>query len=422
VPFPVWYPIDQEGVVRYDQAIYANSKQLPVDPLSAAPTGYQEDSRGKPGGFTGDPDVMDTWATSSLTPQIVSKWGTDKKRHQQLFPMDVRPQSHEIIRTWAFYTITKAWMHENQIPWKNVVISGWILDPDRKKMSKSKGNVVTPNTLLETYSSDAVRYWSARARLGVDTAYDEKIFKNGQKLVTKLFNASRFVLSQLDGIDSKSDLENSVVTEQLDLALLEEIRKVVEEATSALERFEYAVSLQITESAFWSFCDSYLELVKQRAYQKEDLSGYRSAQVTLYFALRAFVRLLAPVLPYVTEEIWSWKFAALEQSRSVHQASWPKASEFSDLRKPDATEILNVAKEILAGVHSVKSTAQKSLRWPLDSLEIIGAEADISRVKLVLSDLSRAARITASNVLLSEGPVGEGKRFELQALLAANEQ
>src|SRR5262249_49981758 len=151
-----------------------------------------EAQRGKPGGFTGDPDVMDTWATSSLTPQIVSHWGIDAARHARLFPADLRPQSHEIIRTWAFYTIAKAFLHSASVPWHHIAISGWILDPDRKKMSKSKGNVVTPEALLDENSSDAVRYWAARARLGVDTAFDAKLFAIGKRLATKIFNASRF--------------------------------------------------------------------------------------------------------------------------------------------------------------------------------------------------------------------------------------
>jgi valyl-tRNA synthetase len=186
VPFPVWYPLDAQGECKFDEPIFAKPEQLPVDPMSFVPDGYTEEQRGQPNGFAGDPDVMDTWATSSLTPQIISHWSLDEKRHEKLFPMDIRPQSHEIIRTWAFYTIVKAWIHNNDIPWKHVVISGWILDPDRKKMSKSVGNVVTPHHLLEDYSSDGVRYWAARARLGADTAFDEGVLKVGKKLTTKL--------------------------------------------------------------------------------------------------------------------------------------------------------------------------------------------------------------------------------------------
>ena len=253
VPFPVWYEIDQSGEVDYGRAIYADSDSLPVDPSVDCPPGFSESQRGQVGGFFGDPDVMDTWATSSLTPQIVSHWKKDDLRHSKLFPMDIRPQSHEIIRTWAFYTICKAWMHSGEIPWKNVIISGWILDPDRKKMSKSKGNVVTPQHLLDEYSSDAVRYWAARAKLGVDTAFDETVFKTGRKLVTKLFNASRFVFMQWDEFDSAYSPKLEDVTETLDRAFLKKLSGVVERASASFQNFEYAQALREIESSFWGF-------------------------------------------------------------------------------------------------------------------------------------------------------------------------
>ncbi|MFO0417756.1 MAG: valine--tRNA ligase, partial [Pseudomonadota bacterium] len=262
VPFPVWYPINANGEPQYDQPILADQSTLPVDPYVDLPPGYSAEQRGKPGGFIGDPDVMDTWATSSLTPQIQSQWGLNPERHSKLFPMDMRPQAHEIIRTWAFSTIVKAWMHENEIPWRNIVISGWVLDPERKKMSKSKGNVITPDALLAEYSSDAVRYWAGRARLGSDTACDPAVFKIGSKLVVKLFNASRFVLMQLTdpvpGVDK--------IVHPLDRAMVSSLAEVVRGATSAFEQFEYAQALQLTEERFWHFCDHYVELVKGRSY------------------------------------------------------------------------------------------------------------------------------------------------------------
>ena len=191
VSFPVWYPLDEECRPDYSQPIVADEAQLPVDPSVSCPAGYAEEQRDKPNGFTAENDVFDTWFTSSLSPQIGSHWQLDNERHKRLFPMDLRPQSHEIIRTWAFYTIVKAMLHEDTIPWKNVTISGWVLDPDRKKMSKSKGNVVVPTELMEKYSSDTLRYWAGSARLGVDTACDEKVIKIGKRLVTKLYNAAQ---------------------------------------------------------------------------------------------------------------------------------------------------------------------------------------------------------------------------------------
>src|SRR5207248_341889 len=185
-----------------------------IDPSSDTPPGYTEDQRGRPGGFTGDPDVMDTWATSSLTPQIVCGWEHDPALYAQTFPMDLRPQGHDIIRTWLFATVLRAELDAHTLPWRHAALSGWILDPDRKKMSKSKGNVVTPMGLLEQFSSDAVRYWAASGRPGADTAFDQGQMRVGRRLATKLLNAGRFVLGFPE---PAADAE---VTEPLDRALL----------------------------------------------------------------------------------------------------------------------------------------------------------------------------------------------------------
>ena len=195
VPFPVWYPIKENGVIDYENPIFASKEALPVDPMSDVPQGYTAEQRDVPGGFKGDPDVMDTWATSSVTPQIAM--ATEKGQGLEL-PFDMRPQAHDIIRTWAFYTIAKAWFHDKEIPWKQALISGFVLDPDRKKMSKSKGNVVTPMNLLEKHSSDAVRYWAGRAKIGIDALFEEQVMEQGRKLTMKLFNAAKFVFMILD--------------------------------------------------------------------------------------------------------------------------------------------------------------------------------------------------------------------------------
>lgn len=395
VPFPVWYPIDSQGVVKYDQPIFAEASQLPVDPFIDLPKGYSEAQRNQPGGFTGDRDVMDTWATSSLTPQIASHWQLQPERHQSVFPMDVRPQSHEIIRTWAFYTIVKAWMHENQIPWSNVVISGWILDPDRKKMSKSKGNVVTPQHLLDQNSADAVRYWAARARLGVDTAFDEKVFQNGKKLTTKLFNASKFVLAIIGGADNelKCSLSVADIHAPLDLAVVDEMRRVIKECSACFESFEYAAALQTVESFFWKFCDNYVELVKARAYDVENESERRSALATLNWTLKCFLRLFAPVLPYMTEEIWSWSFAESDKSPSVHLAKWPTVSEVAAVPASLAESTFDSAAKVLAIIHQQKSQSQKSLKWPVKSLQIKAESSRLAQLQAVQADICRAGRV-----------------------------
>ena len=418
VPFPVWYVVGADGEPDFAQPIYADKSNLPVDPLTDTPPGYSDDQRDAVGGFTAEPDVMDTWATSSLTPQIQSHWGTDDERHKKLFPMDIRPQAHDIIRTWAFYTIVKAWMHSGEIPWYHVVLSGWILDPDRKKMSKSKGNVVTPDDLLVEYSSDAVRYWAARARLGTDTAFDPAVFKIGKRLSTKIFNASRFVFMQLEAAVGDGDNPGvESITEPLDLALVERMRTVIDQATRAFDSFDYATALQVIEDSFWSFCDHYLELVKLRSYAEEDTPGRRSALATLSWTLGAFLRLLAPFVPFVTEEVWSWRFAD-DGRPSVHTADWPVIAEVEAVPHPDHEETYQAAVEVLTVIRGTKTKAQKSLRWLVSNLEIRGSERHREALSPVLEDVLRAGNVAADGVTVSDGMGLEGQRFEVIVELA----
>jgi valyl-tRNA synthetase len=418
VPFPVWYPLRADGQPDHENPIFAPPGRLPVDPLAEAPDGYTETQRGRPGGFAGDPDVMDTWATSSLTPQIQSKWGIDPDRHRRLFPMDIRPQAHDIIRTWAFYTIVKAWMHEGEIPWRHVVVSGWILDPDRKKMSKSRGNVVTPEGILDEQTVDAVRYWAGRARLGGDTAFDETMFKIGKRLTTKVFNASRFVFMQLDRVAAAGPLPGlDAVSDPLDVALVARLQEVIQEATEAFERFDYAVALQATENAFWNFCDHYLELVKIRSYLDEDTPGRRSAMATLRYAIGAFLRLFAPFLAFTTEEVWSWRLAGEDKDRSVHTAPWPTVGETRAVAKPEVDGTFTAAVEVLSKIRGAKSEAKKSLKWPVSELRITAAQEDLDALEPVLHDVLRAGCVAESATTLEIGRPPDGERFAVHVAL-----
>ncbi len=394
VPFPVWYRLDAAGEPDYQNPILAPLDRLPVDPLEETPPGYDESQRGQPGGFIGEPDVQDTWATSSLTPQIAPGWEFAPERHARLFPMDVRPQSHEIIRTWAFYTITKAWLHHRDVPWRHVMISGWVLDPDRKKMSKSKGNVVTPLHLLEAYSADAVRYWTARARAGVDTAYDETIFKVGQRLVTKLFNAGRFVLGRLAAVDD-SLLAPTGITAELDQGFVARLRDVLREATEAYEQFDWGRALEVVESFFWAeFCDDYVELVKARTYLDTLDAGRLSALATLRLGLSILLRLFAPVVPTITEELWSQRFAVAEDDRrSIHTSPWPSETELEAVKTPAYSDSYATARLLLAEIRRQKGHAKVSARWPVARLLVAAPQADLAAVRAILDDVRAAGAI-----------------------------
>jgi valyl-tRNA synthetase len=364
VPFPVWYPLDDAGEPAYDAPITPPQDALPVDPASDPAPGYEESQRGAPGGFTGDPDIMDTWATSSLTPLIAARWGTDDDLFGRVFPMDLRPQGHDIIRTWLFATLTRSHLEFGALPWSDAALSGWILDPDRKKMSKSKGNVLVPTDLLDSYGSDAVRYWAANGRYGVDTAFDPGQLKVGRRLAIKVLNASKFVLS-LDG-------PAGPVTSPVDRSMLASLDSVVREASAALSSYDHAGALEAVERFFWMFCDDYLELVKARAYDVAGAGG-ASARGALRQALSVLLRLFAPFLPFVTEEAWSWW-----QQGSVHVAAWPAAGEAGEAGDGDPA-VLAVAADVLARVRKAKSAARLSMRAEAARVVVHGPDETVVR-------------------------------------------
>jgi len=387
VPIPVWYPLDAEGRADYANPIVAAREQLPVDPMSEVPAGYKAEQRDQPGGFVGESDIFDTWFTSSLTPQIGSHWGIDAARHAKLFPADIRPQSHEIIRTWAFYTIAKALLHENQIPWKNVLISGWVLDPDRKKMSKSAGNVQTPLPLIDEFTADGVRYWASIARLGTDTAADPKIFKIGKRLSTKLFNAGKFVLSQTADVHP--------IANELDRAFVAKLRELVESNTREFEDFQHAVALKDTESFFWThFTDTYLELVKHRARAEAagDAAGRGSAVAALRLGLDVLLRLFAPFLPYISEEVWSWVYAEEKREQSIHRAPWPDSRDFQGIEPPSSGESFDIAVACWAAINKRKADAEVSMGREALRLVIAASPKSLALLEPVLSDVLAASR------------------------------
>lgn len=375
VPIPLWYEISEDGEICFDRIITPDESELPIDPTSDVPNGYTEEQRNQPGGFAGEADIMDTWATSSLTPQIAGGWLRDDKLFEKIYPMDVRPQGQDIIRTWLFSTLLRAHLEFDCLPWKNAAISGWILDPDRKKMSKSKGNVVTPMGLLQTHGSDAVRYWAASARLGTDSAFEEKQMKIGRRLAMKVLNASKFALAMCG--DEGLNLDLKQVSEPLDKAVLAELANVIETATKSFEKYDHTRALEITETFFWNFCDNYIELVKVRA---NNFSGnydpklIASARTTLAYVVDNVVRLLAPVLPYTTEEVWSWY-----RKGSVHTAPWPEVSPELKAKAGEA-RLLEVAGSALSALRKIKSEAKVSQRTPIEKVTLVCNTEDYAQL------------------------------------------
>ena len=388
VPFPAWYPTDANGAINFDAPILPELSELPIDPSSDVPNGFTESQRNQPNGFVGDPDVMDTWATSSLTPQIAGHWGTEL--FEKIFPMDLRPQAHEIIRTWLFSTVVRSHFQENSLPFKNALISGWVLDPDRKKMSKSVGNVVTPMPLIETHGADALRYWAASGRPGTDTAIDEAQMKIGRRLAIKTLNASKFVLGRLEGITIPSPAE---ITEPIDRDFIALLANVVNEATAAFNTYDYARALERTEAFFWTFCDNYVELVKTRAYGEGELAteaGTNSARATLSVTLSVLQRLLAPFIPFVTEEVWRWW-----HDGSVHVAPWPVISELGDVTPSRDSAVYEQVCEVLEAVRREKSTQKVSQKNEVELLKIDGPAELLNAIRNGETDLTNAGGVKA---------------------------
>jgi valyl-tRNA synthetase len=406
VPIPVWYELDENG--EPGAVIVPSEESLPIDPSSDAAPGYDESRRGVPGGFVGEVDIMDTWATSSLTPQIAGGWERDPELFELVFPYDLRSQGQDIIRTWLFSTVLRAQLEHGTIPWRNAGISGFIVDPDRKKMSKSKGNVVTPAGMLDEHGSDAVRYWAASSRLGTDAAFDPqnpKQIKIGRRLAIKVLNAAKFVYSfeAPSGLDTPAS-QATRPTEALDRDLLAELGEVIRIATRAYDEYDHARALEVAEQFFWTFCDDYLELVKERAYGASGAEGQASAVATLRIAVDVLLRLFAPVLPFATEEVWSWT-----HDGSIHSAPWPTTQEALTSGPGAPTGLLGLVGEALIGIRRAKTEAKASQKTDVASATIAGpallreAADDLRAVgRIAELEFAESDEVAVTSIVLAE--------------------
>ena len=416
VPFPVWY-VQPTADSQQPAAIYARPEDLPCNPLVDIPHGYakletlegvsyraRRLSDGAEVTITPDLDVMDTWATSSISPQLSagaiheSQATSHDSRFSKLFPADLRPQAHEIIRTWAFYTIVKAHLHNNSIPWKNLMISGWCLAEDKSKMSKSKGNVVTPVALIEERGTDAVRYWAGTSRLGQDTAFSPDLLKIGKKLVGKLWNATQFASIHLSKMESTptSAARDAGITETLDRWILSSLHATISKATAAFARYEYADALDATNQFFWAdFCDNYLELIKKRVYNEDGTApaaAQQSAIRTLYYVLNGILKLYAPFVPHVTEELYASIFADDYAAKgSLHaMGQWPLADDY--LNDETASKTGTLINNVLEQVRRAKSEASKSIKFPVAQLTVV-SPLEVANAPSATFDLKGAGNV-----------------------------
>jgi len=381
VPFPVWY------CKKCQKVILAEDSRLPVNPEKELPKkacqcGSKE--------FIPESDVFDTWMTSSITPLINSRWKENQKFFKKTFPLDLRPQGHDIIRTWAFYTILKTWLHLKALPWKTIMIGGHALDPKGKKMSKSLGNIISAKEVLKNWPADAIRYWATKANLGKNLRFKEKEVKNGYRLMTKLWNAFRFSLPYLKrGINLDKSHLKLYPTDQW---ILSKLQGIIKNCTNFFEKYEFSKARKEIEDFFWNdFCDNYLELIKYRLYSKKENIAKKSAQFTLYKTFLTTLKLFAPFLPYLTEEIYQLYFRKSERIKSIHRASWPEVEK--NLIKKELESNGEIMIELIGAIRKSKSEKNYSLKKEVQRL-IIGCEKSmIKKIPLFLNDLKKMNNI-----------------------------
>ncbi|MBI4210750.1 MAG: valine--tRNA ligase [Candidatus Diapherotrites archaeon] len=398
VPFPVWY------CAKCGETILAGEKQLPVDPLQDKPPVKKCPKCGS-AGFEPEKDVLDTWATSSLTPQINSKWGEDEKLHAKIFPMSLRPQAHDIITLWAFNTVVKAYFHAGKLPWKDIMISGHALDSKGRKMSKSLGNVVNPVEMVEKYSADMLRYWAATGTLGDDLPFQEKEFVTAKKFLTKLANASKFVAMKTEGVKPEEVSVEAWNMREIDRWILSRFSRAKKEATQALEAYEYSRALSALRNFFWNeFADFYIEEVKHRVYSEDDKSA-RAAKAVLVKLMSELLKALAPFIPHTAEEIFKTSFGACAKEKSIHLEKWPTAEE--EYMDENAEKAGEIAKAVISGIRKHKT--EKGLAMNADVGEVtIFLEKDEVLAEKVLADIKETMKAAGIAISAGKGRIDAG--------------
>jgi valyl-tRNA synthetase len=401
VPIPVWY------CKKCGEILLPDKKDLPVDPTESKP---KKKCRCGSSELEPEMDVFDTWMTSSMSPQVAGRWLEHPEIYKKVYPMSLRPQSHDIIRTWAFYTILKSYLHFNSIPWHNVAIGTFVLDEHGKGMHKSKGNAVWADDLLKKYNVDVFRYWVGTARWGEDLPFKEKDFVAGQRFITKLWNASKFVLMHLEDYDGKKPKQ----LEPIDEWIFSKLQKVIKKATESFDVYESGDAKREVEHFFWQvFCDNYVEIVKPRLYSKEesDKEKRKSAQYTLYTVLLDLLKMFAPIMPHITEEIYALYFNKKEQVKSIHISEWPKYDK--SLLDEKAENAGDLAVEIVGAVRRHKSSKNLSLKTPVKELTIEYKEQKM--IESVLKDIELACG--AEKILFGKGDLELAEGLKVKIIL-----
>ena len=412
VPFPVWF------CGSCNEPVLATEASLPIDPLEdPCPASACPKCGGKE--FRGDPDVMDTWMTSSLSPLINANWAGTPGRlgSMNLYPMTVRVQAFEIIRTWLFYTLAKSHFHTNSLPWNDVMISGWGLNENGRKISKrdleqftdaTGYNRYDPYAVIKKFGADSVRFWAAGGSLGHDLRFNERDIQNGRKLVVKLWNAARFCALQFGGFDAKTDTMPFAERTPEDRWVLMELNKIIPVVTAAFDNYSYHEAREATEKFFWSvFCDDYLEMIKDRFWTQAEYPEHAriSARCTMREALRLILALYAPFVPYITESIYQILFREGENTPSLHVSKWP---EFDSARTGEIPE-MTVVSEILTAVRGLRTTRKIAQTRRISTLTLdIGDPGSKVAETIKRMELSIKAAARSKDVIYGPATVSSG--------------